>query len=130
MLALRLALANSRWAESWQHQHRLRQRQYHRKRKLRQQQRFLAQQAKRQQAGPPASLAPTTVKPARQKIGRTEAQYRCGRQTFSSRMLKQADAEKWFACPNGIEPRCDPSSDEVASVLTQQAGQVAACAGV
>jgi len=94
MLAVRLALLNERWAESWQQQHRLHQRQQHVKRKLRQQQCFLARQAKRQQAEPPPSSVPTTAKPTRQKSGRTEAQYRWGRQTFSLRMLKQAGGAK------------------------------------
>ena len=94
MLAVRLALLNDRWAESWQEQLHLRQHQHLLKRKLRQQQRFLAQQVKRQQADPPASSTPTAAKPTRQKTGRTEAQYRWGRQTFSPRMLKQAGGAK------------------------------------
>jgi hypothetical protein len=94
MLAVRLALLNDRWAESWQQQLQLRQHQHLLKRKLRQQQRFLAQQVKRQQADPPASSAPTAAKPTRQKTGRTEAQYRWGRQTISLRMLKQASGAK------------------------------------
>ena len=84
MLALRLALLNDRWSESWQEQQRLRQQQQQLKRQARQQQRFLAQQAKRQEAHPPPSPAPSTAKPTRQKTGRTEAQYRWGRQTFPS----------------------------------------------
>ncbi len=94
MLAVRLALLNERWEESWQAQHCLWQRQQLLKRPAHQQQRFAEQQAKRQQADPPASLAPTTVKPVRQKTGRTEAQYRWGRQTISPRMLKQAGGAK------------------------------------
>ena len=57
MLALRLALLNERWSESWQEQHRLRQHQRHLKRQTRQQQRFREQQAKRQQTQS-ASLSP------------------------------------------------------------------------
>ena len=91
MLAVRLALLNERWAESWQHQDCLRQQQSQRKRKLRQQQRFLAKLAKRQQVDAPASLAPTAAKPSRQKTGRTQAQSRWGRQTSSRRLLKQAN---------------------------------------
>ena len=94
MLALRLALLNDRWSESWQEQHRLRQHQQQLKREIRQQQRWLEQQAKRQEAHPPPLPAPSTAKPTRQKTGRTEAQYRWGRQTFSPRMLKQADGAK------------------------------------
>jgi hypothetical protein len=95
MLALRLALLNERWAESWQEQHRLRQHQRLLKRQARQQQRFREQQAKQQEAHPPPLPVPSTPQLTRQKTGRTEAQYRWGRQTFSSRMLKQAsDAKK------------------------------------
>jgi hypothetical protein len=55
---------------------------------------LLKQQAKRQEAHPPPSPAPSTAKPTRQKTGRTQAQYRWGRHTFSPRMLKQADGAK------------------------------------
>jgi hypothetical protein len=94
MLALRLALLNERWAESWQEQHRLRQRQHYLKRRTRQQQRFREQQVKRRESQPPPIPVPPTPKPTCQKTGRTEAQYRWGRRTFSSRMLKQADGAK------------------------------------
>ncbi len=94
MLALRLALLNERWAESWQDQDRLRQRQQHDKRQARQQQRFREQQAKRQESQPPPISVVATPQPTRQKTGRTEAQYRWGRHTFSHRMLKQADGAK------------------------------------
>lgn len=94
MLALRLALLNERWAEAWQEQHRLRQHQRHLTRQTRQQQRFREQQAKHQEAQAPPSPVTSTPKPTRQKTGRTEAQYRWGRQTFSPRMLKQANGAK------------------------------------
>jgi hypothetical protein len=95
MLAVRLALLNDRWQEAWQEQLQLRQSHHLLKHQRRQQQRFLAQQAKRQQASPPAPAAPTAAKPIRQKTGRTEAQYRWGRQTISHRLLQQAaDAKK------------------------------------
>lgn len=94
MLALRLALLNDRWSEVWQEQQRLRQQQRHLKRQARQQQRFLEQQAKRQEADPPPLPVASTPKPLRQKTGRTEAQYRWGRQTFSPRMLEQAGRAK------------------------------------
>jgi hypothetical protein len=45
-------------------------------------------------AHPPLSPTPATSKPTRQKTGRTEAQYRWGRHTFSPRLLKQADNAK------------------------------------
>ncbi len=94
MLALRLALLNERWEESWQEQHRLRQRQHHLKRRTQQQQRFREQQAKQQEAQPPPVPVPSTPQPTRQKTGRTESQYRWGRHTFSPRLLKQADGAK------------------------------------
>lgn len=94
MLALRLALLNERWAEAWQEQHRLRQHQRRLTRQTRQQQRFRTYQAKRQEAHPPPLPVPSTPKPIRQKTGRTEAQYRWGRHTFSPRLLKQADSAK------------------------------------
>ena len=93
-LALRLALLNDRWSESWQEQQRMRQQQRQLKRQVHQQQRFREQQATRQEAHPPPLPVPSTPKPTRQKTGRTEAQYRWGRQTFSPRMLKQADEGK------------------------------------
>lgn len=94
MLAVRLALLNERWTEAWHDQHRLRRRQQHLKRQARQQQRLREQQAKRQEAQPPPVPVASTPKPMRQKTGRTEAQYRWGRQTFSLRMLKQASNAK------------------------------------
>jgi hypothetical protein len=94
MLALRLALLNERWSEAWQEQHRLRQHQQHLKRRTYQQQRFAEQQAKLLQMHPPVQPVASTAKPPRQKTGRTEAQYRWGRQTISPRMLKQADDAK------------------------------------
>jgi hypothetical protein len=94
MLALRLALLNERWAEAWQEQHRLRQHQHHLRRQARQQQRFRERQAIRQEMQPPPLPVPSIPKPTRQKTGRTEAQYRWGRQTFSPRLLKQAGGAK------------------------------------
>jgi hypothetical protein len=94
MLALRLALLNERWAEAWQEQHRLRQQLRHLRRQARQQQRFREQQAKRQQMQSPSLPGPPAAKPTRQKTGRTEAQYRWGRHTFSPRLLKQAGGAK------------------------------------
>jgi hypothetical protein len=94
MLALRLALLNERWEEAWQEQHRLRRHQQHLQRAMRQQQRWGEQQATRQQSQPPPVPVPSAPKPTRQKTGRTEAQYRWGRQTISPRLLKQAGRAK------------------------------------
>ncbi len=90
MLALRLALLNDRWPEFWQQQERLRQL----KRQARQQQRMRPQRSKGQQTPVPALPVVSTSKPTRPKTGRTEAQYRWGRHTFSPRMLKQAAGAK------------------------------------
>jgi hypothetical protein len=89
MLALRLALLNERWSESWQQQERLRQQQRQAHQQLR-----LRHQHSKGQPPTPALPAAATPKPTRQKTGRTEAQYRWGRQTFSPRMLKQANGAK------------------------------------
>lgn len=94
MLVLRLALCNERWQENWLDQRRLRQQQRQVRRRTRQQQRFLQQQAKRQAAVLPEPVASPAPLPARQKTGRTAAQYRWGRQTFSARMLQQAGGAK------------------------------------
>jgi hypothetical protein len=94
MLALRLALLNERWSEAWQEQHRLHQQQRQLMRQTHQQQRFREYQAKRQETHPPPLPVASTAKSIRQKTGRTQAQYRWGRYTFSPRMLKQADGAK------------------------------------
>jgi hypothetical protein len=109
MLAVRLALLNERWSESWQEQQRLRQQQQQLKRQARQQQRLLEQQAKRQEAQPPPPPVPSTPQSARQKTGRTEAQYRWGRHTFSPRMLKQADGAKKCNAPGTIRSLVIPA---------------------
>ena len=93
MLALRLALLNERWTESWQQQERLRQQQRQLKRQAHQQGRLPHQQSKGQTPAPTLPEA-ATPKPTRQKTGRSEAQYRWGRHTFSPRMLKQANGAK------------------------------------
>jgi hypothetical protein len=93
MLALRLALLNERWSEAWQQQERLRQQQRQLKRQAHQQLRLRHQQSKEPTADPSLPGA-ATPKPPRQKTGRTEAQYRWGRHTFSPRLLKQASGAK------------------------------------
>lgn len=95
MLALRMELLNERWEEAWQEQQRRRRQQQERKRLARRQQRKPEREAKQHVVQPPAMPSGSTPKPPRHKTGRTEAQYRWGRQTFSRRMLKQAgDAKK------------------------------------
>jgi hypothetical protein len=94
MLAVRLALLNERWEEAWQAQRCLWQRQQHLKRRAHQQQRFAERQAKLLQMQPPVQPVASTPKPPRQKTGRTEAQYRWGRQTISPRLFRLADGAK------------------------------------
>jgi hypothetical protein len=94
MLALRLALLNERWTESWQQQEFRRQQQRQLKRQARQRQRLRYHQSNGQPPPAPALPVASMPKPARQKTGRTEAQYRWGRQTFSPRLLKQANGAK------------------------------------
>lgn len=90
MLALRLALCNDRWQENWQGQQRLEDEQQQLHRRTRQQQRFQRKQA----ATTLESFVSPPSKPAREKTGRTPAQYRWGRQTFSHRRLQQAGGAK------------------------------------
>ena len=94
MLALRLALCNDRWPEYWAEQLRLRLRQRLLARRTHQQQRFRQLQAKRQASQLPPSPAPAAPPSPPQKTGRTQAQYRWGRHTFSRRMLQQAGGAK------------------------------------
>jgi hypothetical protein len=94
LLALRLALCNDRWSENWAEQLRLRLRQRLFARRTHQLQRFRQQQAKRQAFPLPPSPAPAAPQSPPQKTGRTAAQYRWGRQTFSLRLLQQAGGAK------------------------------------
>ena len=94
MLALRLALFNERWHECWYEQDRLRLRQHALARRTAQQQRLREQQANRQASQLPSVPLASPPKPTQPKTGRTEAQYRWGRQTFSLRRLKQAAGAK------------------------------------
>jgi hypothetical protein len=101
MLALRMALCNHRWHENWQHQgkhqHQVREQQrwYKHQHQVREQQRWYKQQqrvAKRLEKKKElqAALAPPPPPPSpAPKKGRTEAQNRWGRQTFSPRLLRQ-----------------------------------------
>lgn len=95
MLALRMAVCNQRWEENWRDQ-------WRRLRTSRQQQRWQHQRQRFQQrqqalrvsvASPPAPQAPVLVQSPKPKGGRTEAQYRWGRQTFSLRRLREGHAK-------------------------------------
>lgn len=94
MLALRLALCNDRWQENWQAQQRLEDEQQQLHRRTPQQQRFQRKQATQQAATALESSVSPPSKPTREKTGRTPAQYRWGRQTFSHRRLQQANGAK------------------------------------
>lgn len=96
MLALRMAVCNRRWEENWRDQ-------WRRLSTARQQQRWQHQQQRFQKgkqafhasvASAPAPQAPALVQLAKPKGGRTEAQFRWGRQTFSPRMLRQGSNAK------------------------------------
>jgi len=93
MLALRMGLCNDRWDEGWQKQTQWQQQTHSMERRRKQQQRFL----RRQQTQPhvavplPSCAPPQQPKPS---TGRTVAQYRWGRQTFSPRMLRQGGLAK------------------------------------
>ncbi len=105
MLALRMALCNERWPESWHAQHHVRTQQRQQHRLTRQQHRQQQQQAALAQlllallaASPPLS-APAEPAPVPQQSGRTATQYRWGRQTFSPRMLQQGGYAKKSPAP-------------------------------
>lgn len=88
MLTLRMALCNDRWQENWDDQRSLLRLLRQNCRRLRQQQRFRAQQTP---LPPPAPRSPASP---RVKTGRTEAQKQWGRRTFSLRLLQQATGAK------------------------------------
>lgn len=97
MLALRMAVCNDRWQESWQSAATLRRAQHHQRRQGRaavKQQRLcwlLAACQVRLQRVRSGCLPPPPHKPLK---GRTDAQRRWGRQTFSLRRLQQQGAKK------------------------------------
>jgi len=91
MLALRMALCNQRWQENWQQQWKEQQKVREQRRWKEQQKRVLKRQEHAKEiralvAPPPPPPAP--IEPKKKK-GRTEAQNRWGRQTFSPRLLHQ-----------------------------------------
>lgn len=90
MLALRMALCNDRWDEHWADQLRLRRQQRLLRRRTRAQHRFRKLQAARHALSP----QPPPPRPEPKNTGRTEAQRRWGRQTFSPRLLQQAGGAK------------------------------------
>ncbi len=92
MLALRMALCNHRWQENWQQQWSQQQSMRELQRWQHQQQRVLQRQEHKKEmralVAPPPPL-PVPIEPKKILKGRTEAQKRWGRQTFSPRLLHQ-----------------------------------------
>jgi hypothetical protein len=92
MLALRMNLCNQRWDEGWSDQRHWQETTREAKQRTRQQQRL---QIKEQHAAFLRTLLAPPVIPQqeaptpKQPKGRTEAQKRWGRQTFSPRLLRQ-----------------------------------------
>lgn len=96
MLALRTAICNDRWAESWRHQQRVRKEQRHAKRQQRVEERRtrLLRELKTQVLRWFVLLPSVKpVPPPPQRKGRTEGQRRWGRQTFSPKALSDASAK-------------------------------------
>jgi hypothetical protein len=90
MLALRMALSNQRWQENWQAQWEAQQQTKEQHRWLQLQERV--KQRKEQANALRTLVAPPPepeVKPVTKPQGRTAAQYRWGRQTFSQRALQE-----------------------------------------
>jgi hypothetical protein len=92
MLALRMALYNERWQENWQAQWETQQQTKEQRRWLKLQERVKQRKehanALRHLVAPPPPLEPE-VKPVTKPKGRTAAQHRWGRQTFSQRALQE-----------------------------------------
>jgi hypothetical protein len=95
MLALRMNLCNDRWQEGWSDSVRWNEQAHSATRRRKQQHRFHQRQASR--PTPEVAVVPLETKSqALQKTstGRTQGQYRWGRQTFSPRMLRQGGCAK------------------------------------
>ncbi len=93
VLALRMALYNERWQENWQAQWKTQQQTKEQRRWLRQQERVKQRNehanALRVLVAPPLPPPELEAPPVTQPKGRTAAQHRCGRQTFSPRALQE-----------------------------------------
>jgi len=97
MLALRLALCNDRWQENWQAQWKIQQQAKEQRRWSKQQERVKQRQEHahtlRLLVAPPPPPKPDVV-PLIKPKGRTAAQMRWGRQTFSQRVLQKGGYAK------------------------------------
>lgn len=95
MLALRMNLCNDRWHEGWKDSLQWNEQQQAGERRRKQQQRFQQRQSSRSKPVMALTTAATPQKSASKTVtGRTPAQYRWGRQTFSPRMLRQGGSAK------------------------------------
>lgn len=94
MLALRMALCNQRWQEGWAAQRRWHQVSREATRRHHHQQPLQSKQQKLAALQALAAPAPVTHSKPPAPSGRTEAQKRWGRQTFSPRMLRQGGSAK------------------------------------
>jgi hypothetical protein len=97
MLALRMALFNERWQENWQAQWKTQQRTKEQRRWFQLQERVKQRKehanALRLLVAPPPPPKPDVV-PVTKPKGRTAAQMRWGRQTFSQRVLQEGGYAK------------------------------------
>lgn len=98
MLALCMNLCNQRWKEGWADQQRWHAKTRETNQRQRQQQRMRVkeQQARELRAlvAPPVPVSAVQPPPVKLLKGRTEAQKRWGRQTFSPRLLRQGGPQK------------------------------------
>lgn len=98
MLALRMNVCHHRWNEGWTDQQRWQQAAREAKRRQRQQQRLRVKEQHtcelRALVAPPAALTLVETPLPKPHTGRTEAQKRWGRQTFSPRLLHQGGSAK------------------------------------
>lgn len=95
MLALRMNLCNDRWKEAWSDSLRWNEQARCARRKRKQQHRFKQRQTSQPQLNlPPVAVQPKSELPPKTSTGRTQGQYRWGRQPFSPRILRQGGFAK------------------------------------
>ncbi len=93
MLALRMNLCNERWNEGWSDSLRWNEQTRAARRRRKQEHRFRQRQASHAQDIPVVAVV-AKPEPAKTSTGRTQGQYRWGRQTFSPRVLRQRGLAK------------------------------------
>jgi len=95
MLALRMNLCNQRWNEGWKDQLRWNEQARSARRRRKQQHRWTQRQSTQLHNDIPVAAVAAKPEPApKLSTGRTQGQYRWGRQTFSPRMLRQGGSAK------------------------------------